>query len=608
MPGRPQSLVQSPSRTPGARYPARLAALAIAFLLALGAWSEATLVFYVDSVEGSDAAAGTSPETAFATLARVRPLIANGATVRLKRGSLFRDHLSLGNAPFIGLSIEAYGDGPRPIIDGSDIVPPAGWAPAEGGTLPGVFETVVTTGALAAIDIVQVVENGRRLPRVATLAECATQPGSSFDELVTTGNYRVYVHPTTSALEDRLLAVARRDCIRISGDNHRIDDLHLRNAVTGTGTLGIFEGDNFQASNLLLENGTRHHMVVSNGTFRNCTFYNLQSPVSFPSVYSLYRTEIGGAWIEFYDSTFLQDLRFATAAEVAVAHGAGSSVGAPSHGWHHRCRFFNFVGPGGISASGYFRFENCLLSNVRNGFRSHRVQFLNSTWLGDRLDETADFFLSGSAAISDLQVRDSFIDSFRFLQAPVAETSRIEIRSCQILARAGLRFGGIPGTFIFENNVIDADWFLDVYNSPIPDPVAWTITSNQFHGGLSFNRGTPTVLYPDGDYLYTNGEHHRLSQWLIDRGQCDNTFLLQASRRSSSFADSPALKIARGEHHLEVSCTTQLGASYQLSTSTDMGTWIPSGPARPGNGRELYWMLPLPAERVGFFVASGRIP
>lgn len=609
MPGQLPPPVESSRRTPGARHPARLVALALAFLLGLAAWSEATGVYYVDSLAGNDSAEGTSPETAFATLARVRPLIVNGTTVRLRRGSLFRDHLSLGTGIRVGVTISAYGDGPRPIIDGADIIPTAAWVPVDAATAPEVFSTDVTVGQFGPVDIVQVVENDCRLPRVLSLADCAALPGSSYDELLPGGAYRVYVHPTTSSLDGRSLAVARRDCIRIWGHYHRVDDLHLRNAVTATGSLGIFEGDNFEANNLLLENGTRHHMVVSNGTFRNCTFYNLQSPTTIPSVYSLYRNEIAGAWIEMYDCTFVQDLRFALAAELAVCHGSALSTGTASHALHRGCRIFNFVSPGGFAGSGYFSFENCLLSNVRDGFRSPKVRFMNSAWLGDRDDGSADFFLIGTTMEIDLQVADSFIDSLRFLQASFTGASKIEVRNTEILARAGMKLMGpeLPPTVIFENNILDADWFLDVANLPIPASLPWSIQSNQFYGGISFNRGTPNQFFPNGDYLYSDGAHYRFSQWLMDRGQDGNSFLLQSSRRNPTSTQTPTLQFARFDRHIEISFMSQLGARYEVVTSPDLQDWQVLGTSRPGNGRELIWVVPN-SDRTRFLRGAVTVP
>lgn len=609
-------LVQSPtlSRRPSTSVPARLVRRIVIFgmvcLLALAGRSASGSEYYVDSIAGNDGADGLSPETAFATLAKVRALVTNGTTVRLRRGSLFRDHLSLGSAPLFGVTINAYGDGPRPIIDGGDLVPTTAWAPADAATSPGVYQVDFTPGPFAPIDIIQVVENDYRLPRLLSLAECAAQPGSSFDALLPGGTYRVYVHPTTSSLEGRSLVLARRDCIRIWGHNHRVDDLHLRNAVTGTGSLGIFEGDNFEANNLLLENGTRHHMVISNGTFRNCTFYNLQSPTAFPSVYSLFRNEISGAWIEMYDCTFVQDLRFAVAAEIAVAHGSATSTGAPSHALHRGCRIYNFAGPGGVAATGYFSFEECLLANVRDGFRSPRVRFIDSAWLGDRLDYSADFFLSNNAHDLDLQVSNSFIDTYRFFQSPVAATARIEVRDTEILCRAGVKVNGtsVPATFIFERNVLDADWFLDVTNLLIPAAVAWSVQHNKFYGGLPFNRGSPSQLYPNGDYLYTEGGHYRFSQWLLDRGQAGNSFLLQSSRRNPDLSQQLPLQLACSDRQTEISLPTQLGASYQLATSPDLQAWTPLGAPRPGSGRELLWIVPNNGGQSAFFRSSVTIP
>jgi len=76
---------------------------------------------YVDVRAGSDANVGTSPETAWQTLARLnREQLAAGSQVLLKRGGVWNEGLRLrGRAPADKpILLGSYGEGPRPRING----------------------------------------------------------------------------------------------------------------------------------------------------------------------------------------------------------------------------------------------------------------------------------------------------------------------------------------------------------------------------------------------------------------------------------------------------------------------------------------------------------
>ncbi|MEB2311935.1 MAG: right-handed parallel beta-helix repeat-containing protein [Polyangiaceae bacterium] len=90
--------------------------------------------FFVDSASGDDARAGTSPQEAFKTLAKVGgSFLQPGDRVFLRRGSTFRETLTVGvagtaEAP---ITFSAYGAGPAPIVTGAAVVT-GSWAPVSG--------------------------------------------------------------------------------------------------------------------------------------------------------------------------------------------------------------------------------------------------------------------------------------------------------------------------------------------------------------------------------------------------------------------------------------------------------------------------------------------
>jgi hypothetical protein len=81
------------------------------------------MAFYVDAVQGDDARAGTSPEASWRTLGRVsREAFAPGAQVLLRRGQCWNEPLLLrgkGTAER-PITLGAYGEGPRPRINGGE--------------------------------------------------------------------------------------------------------------------------------------------------------------------------------------------------------------------------------------------------------------------------------------------------------------------------------------------------------------------------------------------------------------------------------------------------------------------------------------------------------
>ena len=85
---------------------------------------------YYVSADGNDNNDGKSPETAWATIARVNSAkndLANGDAVYFRRGDIFRGHLSAK----AGVTYTAYGEGAKPIIAGS----PANGTGADNWTL-----------------------------------------------------------------------------------------------------------------------------------------------------------------------------------------------------------------------------------------------------------------------------------------------------------------------------------------------------------------------------------------------------------------------------------------------------------------------------------------
>src|ERR1700747_778610 len=89
--------------------------------------------YYVDSAKGSDDNGGTTPSAAWKSLAKISSFkFSPGDTIFLRRGSLWHEELdfpSSGSAA-APITIDAYGEGALPVIDGADLVPSSSWKPA----------------------------------------------------------------------------------------------------------------------------------------------------------------------------------------------------------------------------------------------------------------------------------------------------------------------------------------------------------------------------------------------------------------------------------------------------------------------------------------------
>jgi hypothetical protein len=84
--------------------------------------------YYLDSSTGDDSNSGLSPSSAWRTIGKINSVaLAPGDTVYFRRGGLWRETLDpdAGGSPGRPITFTAYGEGPAPIISGSDVV--QGW-------------------------------------------------------------------------------------------------------------------------------------------------------------------------------------------------------------------------------------------------------------------------------------------------------------------------------------------------------------------------------------------------------------------------------------------------------------------------------------------------
>jgi O-antigen ligase len=127
----PARLMSSDARVPRVVFGS---VLAVAALIGLTARAASAEIYYVDSIHGSDSASGKSPTSAWRSLAKVDHFeFSYGDRVLFARGSEWRETLEpegADDANFRGVTLDAYGSGPLPLINGSDVL--RGWVRSRG--------------------------------------------------------------------------------------------------------------------------------------------------------------------------------------------------------------------------------------------------------------------------------------------------------------------------------------------------------------------------------------------------------------------------------------------------------------------------------------------
>jgi len=76
--------------------------------------------FYIDADAGSDTNDGTSPQTTWQSLSKISS-VGSGAVVNLKRGAVWN---TSGAIHLTDVTVRPHDQGPRPVINGTDIVVP----------------------------------------------------------------------------------------------------------------------------------------------------------------------------------------------------------------------------------------------------------------------------------------------------------------------------------------------------------------------------------------------------------------------------------------------------------------------------------------------------
>lgn len=219
---------------------------------------------YVDSINGSDVNAGTSPGQALATIGAL-PVLVDGMRIGLARGSEWRAEIqSSANAVTVG----AYGVGARPILNASDVLSSAGWTVVGDGS----YSRGVTLPAGAGF--VNVWEDGAFMTLAASQVACASTPGTYYPT-AHAGAITLYMHPASGdpASNGRVYEVtARPTGIHLTGAGCRVKGIHTRRNFSESGSLVM--GNRAQMIDARASEGGKHNAFFAYGRVYGCVFDN----------------------------------------------------------------------------------------------------------------------------------------------------------------------------------------------------------------------------------------------------------------------------------------------------------------------------------------------
>jgi len=230
-----------------------------------------SFLWYVDSINGSDSNAGTSPGAAFRTIAKaMQQAQVPGFNVGLAANSRWREQITL--TALYG-SVQAYGIGQKPLLDSSDQITAGSWTKTAGRT--NVYQASVTISNGGFAIYASVWQDGVRLARAADLATCDSTPGTYFPSDETGASPIIlYINATDSSspiTNGKLYEYAARGNGINTVNNATVRGIWTRRQVGFSGSM-IF-AQNALALDSLAEDGNIHNVFVGAGS----SLYNVES-------------------------------------------------------------------------------------------------------------------------------------------------------------------------------------------------------------------------------------------------------------------------------------------------------------------------------------------
>lgn len=274
---------------------------------------------WINSVSGSDSYSGLGRGAPKQTIAGVGT-IAAGLRYGFADGSVWRESFS-GTAG--GVVAGSYGSAATPIIDGSNAVLAASWAPTAGQ--PNVYEiSKVSLVAFSGQHESLWLASGLAGTRATSLVNCNATAGTFFTDFTAGGAgtaYKIYVHPAGST-DPRVngvtyYAAERLYCINLEGDGSVVDGMSTKRQLHHDGSLRM-TGLNTVVRNCTASEGYIHDIYVDSGVIERCQTNNTEFAYSY-----VYNPAGSAKRLTVTDSR--ADYTIATAGPAFFMHGANSA-------------------------------------------------------------------------------------------------------------------------------------------------------------------------------------------------------------------------------------------------------------------------------------------
>jgi len=228
--------------------------------------------YYVDATTGNDNNSGTSPATAWKTIAKVNNSYFNpGDSILFKRGEVWREQLNVpsSGSPSNPIIFGAYGSGNVSIISGADLI--TGWS---------LHRTNIWKASCSSVYTPYVTFNRVKGNKQTSLANVDSDKDYYWDS----SSNILYVYstsnPDTSYTNPGIEAAVRASCITIDKAYITIENLHLMHANNPyIGNITI-KKNNIVVNNCTVEfganigiyidqqNGSTNYLEVKNCTIR----------------------------------------------------------------------------------------------------------------------------------------------------------------------------------------------------------------------------------------------------------------------------------------------------------------------------------------------------
>jgi len=219
--------------------------------------------YYVDATTGNDNNSGTSPATAWKTIAKVNNSYFNpGDSILFKKGEIWRERLSPPSSGSNGnpITFGAYGSGNKPIINGADLI-----------TIWSVEDSNKWSASCPTEPKLNVFFNGKKGTKKSSKANLS----SEYDWYWESNTLYVYStsDPDIVYTNPGIEAPKRDDCITINNDNYiTIDGLDLKYANcanTWNAGIYIYNGTGITIKNCTIQYITRRAINISDRASTN---------------------------------------------------------------------------------------------------------------------------------------------------------------------------------------------------------------------------------------------------------------------------------------------------------------------------------------------------